>query len=119
MRCLLVGLKILYIVYDFRWPGYPFQPLRTTLKLPQLPNLSLLMLPAGSPESNPAGQLWQQLRDRSLANRCQDWRRYALPGLSWRHAGYRYAETTKVWLGAKPGKDSGAPRATIVVQAPA
>jgi transposase len=44
----------------------------TTLKLPQLPNLSLLMLPAGSPELNPAEQVWQQLRDRSLANRCYD-----------------------------------------------
>ena len=42
----------------------------TTLKLPQLPNLSLLTLPAGSPELNPAEQVWQQLRDRSLANRC-------------------------------------------------
>jgi transposase len=44
----------------------------TTLKLPQLPNLSLLTLPAGSPELNPAEQVWQQLRDRSLANRCYD-----------------------------------------------
>ena len=39
----------------------------TTLKLPQLLNLSLLMLPAGSPELNPAEQVWQQLRDRSLS----------------------------------------------------
>jgi transposase len=44
----------------------------TTLKLPQLPNLSLLRLPAGSPELNPAEQVWQQLRDRSLANRCYE-----------------------------------------------
>ena len=40
----------------------------TTLKLPQLPNLSLLMLPAVSPELNPAEHVRQQLRDRSLAN---------------------------------------------------
>ena len=44
----------------------------TTLKLPSLPNLSLLRLPAGSPELNPAEQVWQLLRDRSLANRCYD-----------------------------------------------
>jgi transposase len=44
----------------------------TTLKLPQLSNLSLLTLPAASPELNPAEQVWQQLRDRSLANRCYD-----------------------------------------------
>ena len=44
----------------------------TTLKLPQLPNLSLLLLPTGSPELNAAEQVWQQLRDRSLANRCFD-----------------------------------------------
>lgn len=44
----------------------------TTPKLPQLPNVSLLSLPAGSPELNPAEQVWQQLRDRSLANRCSD-----------------------------------------------
>jgi transposase len=42
------------------------------LKLPQLPNLSLLMLPAGSPELNRAEQVWQQLRDRSPADRCYD-----------------------------------------------
>ena len=33
---------------------------------------SLLMLPAGSPELNPAEQVWQQLRDRSMANPCYD-----------------------------------------------
>jgi transposase len=42
----------------------------TTLKLPQLPNVLLLMLPAGSPELNRAEQVYQQLRGRSLANRC-------------------------------------------------
>ena len=44
----------------------------TTLKLPQLPNLTLLPLPAGSPELNPAEQVWQQLRSRHLANRCYE-----------------------------------------------
>jgi transposase len=44
----------------------------TTEKLPRFPNVSLLLLPAGSPELNPAEQVWQQLRDRSLANRCYD-----------------------------------------------
>jgi len=44
----------------------------TTPKLPQFANVSLLSLPAGSPELNPAEQVWQQLRDRSLANRCYD-----------------------------------------------
>lgn len=34
--------------------------------------VSLLSLPAGSPELNPAEQVWQHLRDRSLANRCYD-----------------------------------------------
>ncbi len=39
----------------------------------QLPEIgSLLPLPAGSPELNPAEQVWQQLRDRHLANRCYD-----------------------------------------------
>ncbi|KRB81063.1 hypothetical protein ASE07_24985 [Noviherbaspirillum sp. Root189] len=44
----------------------------TTTKLPCLPNLTLLPLPTGSPELNPTEQVWQQLRDRSLANRCDD-----------------------------------------------
>ncbi|MDB5930064.1 MAG: ISSod10, transposase OrfB [Polaromonas sp.] len=44
----------------------------TTPKLPQFPNVSLLLLPAGSPQLNPAEQVWQQLRDRHLANRCYD-----------------------------------------------
>jgi transposase len=44
----------------------------TTKKLPRFPNVSLLLLPPGSPELNPAEQVWQQLRDRSLANRCYD-----------------------------------------------
>jgi transposase len=44
----------------------------TTPKLPQFPSVSLLPLPAGSPELNPAEQVWAQLRDRHLANRCYD-----------------------------------------------
>jgi transposase len=44
----------------------------TTTKLPRLPNLTLLPLPTSSPELNPTEQVWQQLRDRSLANRCYD-----------------------------------------------
>ncbi len=44
----------------------------TTPELPPFPNVSLLPLPAGSPELNPAEQVWQQLRERHLANRCYD-----------------------------------------------
>jgi transposase len=44
----------------------------TTKKLRLPKNLSLLPLPAASPELNPAEQLWQVLRDRYLANRCFD-----------------------------------------------
>ncbi|MBK4735511.1 transposase [Noviherbaspirillum pedocola] len=44
----------------------------TTARLPRFPNVSLLLLPSGSPELNPAEQVWQQLRDCSLANRCYD-----------------------------------------------
>lgn len=44
----------------------------TTPKLPQWHNLSLLPLPTGSPELNSAEQVWQQLRDRHLANRCYE-----------------------------------------------
>ena len=41
----------------------------TTAKINIFPNIRLLRLPAASPELNPVEQLWQQLRDRSLANR--------------------------------------------------
>jgi transposase len=44
----------------------------TTTKLPRLHNVTLLPLPSGSPELNPTEQVWQQLRDRSLANRCYE-----------------------------------------------
>ncbi len=42
----------------------------TTKKLRLPKNLSLLPLPAASPELNPTEQVWQVLRDRYLANRC-------------------------------------------------
>jgi transposase len=35
-------------------------------------NLSVLVLPPASPELNPVEQIWQQLRDNWLANRCYD-----------------------------------------------
>ncbi len=42
----------------------------TTKKLRLAKNISLLPLPAASPELNPTEQVWQVLRDRYLANRC-------------------------------------------------
>ncbi len=42
----------------------------TTRKLKQYSNVPLLFLPPASPELNPSEQVWQQLRDRYLANRC-------------------------------------------------
>lgn len=44
----------------------------TTKKLNLPTNISLLPLPAASPELNPTEQVWQVLRDRYLANRCFD-----------------------------------------------
>jgi transposase len=44
----------------------------TTKKLQIFDNLSLLSLPPASPELNPVEQVWQQLRDNWLANRCFD-----------------------------------------------
>lgn len=41
----------------------------TTSKINIFPNIRLLPLPPASPELNPVEQLWQQLRDNSLANR--------------------------------------------------
>ena len=41
-------------------------------KLAQFPNVSLLPLPAGSPELNPTEQVWEKLRDQHLVNRCYD-----------------------------------------------
>lgn len=42
----------------------------TTKKLKTFANLSLLPLPPVSPELNPTEQVWQVIRDESLANRC-------------------------------------------------
>jgi len=44
----------------------------TTPELPRFPKVSLLPLPTGSPDLNPAEQVWQQLRGRHLANGCYD-----------------------------------------------
>ncbi len=44
----------------------------TTKKLKIPKNLSLLTLPAASPELNPIEQVWQVLRDRYLGNRSFD-----------------------------------------------
>ena len=44
----------------------------TTKKLQAFKNISLLPLPPTSPELNPVEQIWQQLRDNCLANRCYD-----------------------------------------------
>lgn len=44
----------------------------TTKRLKIFDNLSLLPLPPASPELNPVEQVWQQLRDNCLANRCYD-----------------------------------------------
>ncbi len=41
----------------------------TTKKIRSFPNITLLPLPAASPELNPVEQLRQQLRDRYLSNR--------------------------------------------------
>lgn len=41
----------------------------TTNKIKSFKNITLLFLPPASPELNPTEQLWQQLRDRELANR--------------------------------------------------
>jgi transposase len=42
----------------------------TTKRLKKFPNITLMPLPAASPELNPTEQVWQVLRDESLANRC-------------------------------------------------
>lgn len=42
----------------------------TTKKLGTFENLTLLPLPAASPELNPCEQIWKQLRRTHLSNRC-------------------------------------------------
>lgn len=42
----------------------------TSHKLKQYANITLFLLPPASPELNPTEQVWQQLRDHYLANRC-------------------------------------------------
>lgn len=44
-------------------------PWHTTLKLELPKNISLLPLPAVSPELNPVEQVWKWLRERELSNR--------------------------------------------------
>lgn len=41
----------------------------TTNKVKKFKNITLVPLPPASPELNPVEQVWQQLRDRELANR--------------------------------------------------
>jgi len=60
----------------------------TTKKVKGFKNITLLPLPAASPELNPVEQLWQQLKDRYLSNRsykdyddivkscCEAWNNY-------------------------------------------
>ena len=42
----------------------------TSKKVKAFPNLTLLALPAASPELNPCEQIWKKLREDSLSNRC-------------------------------------------------
>lgn len=44
----------------------------TTKKLQKFSNLSILPLPAASPELNPTEQVWEGMRDEYLANRCYE-----------------------------------------------
>jgi transposase len=44
----------------------------TSKKIGVYENLSILPLPAASPELNPTEQVWRQLREDELANRCFD-----------------------------------------------
>jgi hypothetical protein len=44
----------------------------TASRLTQMPNVSLLLLPMASPELNRAEQVCQLLRDRRLANQCNE-----------------------------------------------
>lgn len=42
----------------------------TSGKIKKFKNLTLISLPAASPELNPTEQVWRQLREDHLANRC-------------------------------------------------
>lgn len=44
----------------------------TSNKIKKFENITLISLPAASPELNPTEQVWRQLREDSLANRCFD-----------------------------------------------
>lgn len=42
----------------------------TSDKIKKFDNITLIPLPTASPELNPTEQIWRQLREDSLANRC-------------------------------------------------
>jgi transposase len=42
----------------------------TTKKIKKFHNITIIYLPAASPELNPVEQVWQHLRRRELSNRC-------------------------------------------------
>ena len=42
----------------------------TTKKIKKFNNITIIHLPAASPELNPVEQIWQHLRRRELSNRC-------------------------------------------------
>jgi transposase len=44
----------------------------TSKKLKNFPNITIMALPAASPELNPCEQIWKKLREDSLSNRCFD-----------------------------------------------
>jgi transposase len=46
--------------------------LHTSNKLKKFPNITIVPLPAASPELNPCEQIWKKLREDSLSNRCFD-----------------------------------------------
>ena len=60
--CLAPGRHAVIIMDGAAW--------HTTKKLPTFDNISLLFLPPVSPELNPMEQVWRQLRQDHLANRC-------------------------------------------------
>jgi len=60
--CLAPGRHAVIVMDGAAW--------HTTKKLPKFDNISLLFLPPVSPELNPMEQVWRQLRQDYLANRC-------------------------------------------------